>query len=137
MSHRWGPRWILAVGALVTAAGYLGRMLVSTDVTAAIVWATVVGFGVGIGYAALPMLIVAHAEARHIGAANGVNALVRAIGTALASAGVSALAALLAVEASGRTVPGPAAFTVVGTLAVAFALGVFAAAAGIRQRTHP
>ncbi|MDO4240574.1 MFS transporter [Micrococcus sp.] len=137
MSHRWGPRWILAVGALVTAAGYLGRMLVSTDPTAAIVWATVVGFGVGIGYSALPMLIVAHAEARHIGAANGVNALVRAIGTALASAGVSALAALLAVEAGGRTVPGPAAFTVVGTLAVAFALGVFAAAAGIRQRTHP
>lgn len=136
MARSWGARWILAVGAVVTVVGYLGRLLLTGDAVSAIVWATVVGFGVGIGYAALPMLIVAHSEPQHIGAANGVNALVRAIGTAFASAGVSAVAAVLAVQAGGRTVPSPAALAAVGGGGVVVALAVLACALGIRARAR-
>lgn len=131
LAQRHGPRIVLAVGAVVTAVGYLARIVLSQDAVWAIVWATVIGFGVGIGYAALPMLIVAHTEPQHIGAANGVNALTRAIGTAFASAGVAALASVLATSVDGRTVPSPAAFPAIGWIAVAIAVLVFVCTLGI------
>ncbi|MDY6054409.1 MFS transporter [Micrococcus sp.] len=137
LARRRGPRGVLAVGGVVTALGYLGRLLFTGDALGAVVWATVIGVGVGIGYAALPMLIAAHAEPRQIGAANGINALTRAIGTAVASAGVSALAVLLSVPVAGHRVPGPASFAVSGGAAVLVAVLVALCASGIRAvRRH-
>lgn len=117
LAGHWGPRLVLAIGGAVTAAGYLLRILASTSGTMVIVWATVIGVGVGIGYAALPMLIVRYAPGAQIGAANGVNALVRAIGTSIASSGVAALGAVMAVEYGGVPVPSAAAFTVISIIA--------------------
>lgn len=117
LADRWGPRFVLALGGGVTALGYFLRVLASTSSAMVIVWATVIGIGVGIGYAALPMLILRHAPGPQIGAANGVNALVRAIGTSLASAGVAAIGSIWAVTVAGAVVPSAAAFAVVGVIA--------------------
>lgn len=118
LAEKLGPRMVLAVGGAVTAVAYLLRIFASTSGALVIVWATLVGIGVGIGYAALPMLIVRYAPGPQIGAANGVNALVRAIGTAVASAGVAAIGAALSTVVDGQPVYSSAAFTLISALAV-------------------
>lgn len=117
LANRWGPQLVLALGGFVTALGYFLRVVASTNSALVIVWATVIGVGVGIGYAALPMLILRHAPGAQIGAANGVNALVRAIGTSLASAGVAAVGSILAVTVAGTSVPSATAFVAVSVIA--------------------
>lgn len=122
LAGRLGARAVLVAGAAVTAAGYLLRVVATPSGATAVVWTTVVGIGVGIGYAALPMLITRHTPGHEIGAANGLNALLRAIGTAVASAGVAAVAAALAVEHGGEAVTSAAALTTVSVCGVAVGL---------------
>ena len=122
LARRFGPRAVLTVGAVVTGLGYLLRLLATPDAASAVVWTTVVGVGVGIGYAALPMLITAHAPASEIGAANGLNALLRAIGTAVASAGVAAVSAALSTRSGGVQVPTSAALTVLSVCGTGISL---------------
>ncbi|MFJ9175411.1 MFS transporter [Streptomyces sp. NPDC102360] len=122
LAERLGARAVLTVGASVTGLGYLLRIIVTPSAGMAVVWTTVVGIGVGIGYAALPMLITAHAPAREIGAANGLNALLRAIGTAIASAGVAGISTVMATEAHGAQVPTSTALLTVSACGVGFSL---------------
>lgn len=117
LANHWGPRVVLGLGGVVTVAGYALRMFASSSGSMVIVWATVIGVGVGIGYAALPMLIVRYTPPEHIGAANGVNALVRAIGTAIASAGVAALGSVMVANVGGNPVPSAAAFWTISLIA--------------------
>lgn len=117
-----GARSVLTVGASITGIGYLLRIIATPNAATAVVWTTVVGIGVGIGYAALPMLITAHAPAHEIGAANGLNALLRAIGTAIASAGVAGISTLLAAESGGAHVPSAEALLTVSVCGVIFSL---------------
>lgn len=136
LAKRWGLRLVLAIGGIVTALGYFLRMIASSSGSMVIVWATVVGVGVGIGYAALPMLIARHAPGSQIGAANGVNALVRAIGTSIASAGVAAVGSILAATVAGASVPSAAAFTTISMLAGIGGLVTVVFAGFARGRVH-
>lgn len=86
MLTRFGGRTTLAVGAVVIAAGYLfasafadapWQLLISTCIASA---------GVGIGYAAMPTLILENSPASEAGASVGVNALMRSMGTTIAGA---------------------------------------------------
>lgn len=86
MLTRLGGRTTLAVGATVIAAGYLfaaffaaapWQLLIATCVSLA---------GVGIGYAAMPTLILENSPASEAGAGVGVNALMRSMGTTIAGA---------------------------------------------------
>ncbi|MBB6627485.1 MFS transporter [Nocardioides sp. KIGAM211] len=89
-----GAPQTLAIGAVVVAAGWLMRIVVTDSLWQVIVGATVVGVGTGIGYAALPSLINTHTPPSEIAAANGLNSLFRSLGSSLASAvGGSILAA--------------------------------------------
>ncbi|WP_347955806.1 MFS transporter [Gordonia aichiensis] len=136
LATRWGPRTVLAVGGVVIADGYFLRIVASTSGTMVIVWATIVGVGVGIGYAALPMLIVRYAPGPQIGEANGVNALVRAIGTAIASAGVAAIGSILAVTVGGVPMYSAAAFTTISVIAGIGGLATVVCAALARGQVH-
>lgn len=122
LAERLGARAVLTVGASVTGLGYLLRIVATPNAGMAVVWTTVVGIGVGIGYAALPMLITAHAPAREIGAANGLNALLRAVGTSIASAGVAAISVVLATESGGTQVPSSAALWTISACGVGISL---------------
>ncbi|MEV0619105.1 MFS transporter [Nonomuraea sp. NPDC050404] len=96
--------------ALVTAAALWLALSRSTDADLYGA-ATVLGLGVGLGYAALGTMAVEHVEPAKTAAAGGINALVRVMGSSVAGAvgavvlagggagwsfGVAALAALLA-----------------------------------------
>lgn len=136
IADHWGPRLVLALGGLVTAIGYFLRMIASPSGAMVIVWATVIGIGVGIGYAALPMLIVRYAPGSQIGEANGVNALVRAIGTSIASAGVAAIGSIMAVSVAGTPVPSAAAFATISVIAGIGGLATVACAVLARGKVH-
>ena len=98
VSRRYGPRMVLAVGAAVTLLTYALRGFTSVSPVMVIVWATAASVGIALGYAALPMLIFAHVEPHETAEANGFNALLRAVGTSVASAFVGAVGAALAVQ---------------------------------------
>ncbi|UEJ81899.1 MFS transporter [Brachybacterium halotolerans subsp. kimchii] len=115
LAARFGPRPVLEIGGVVTALGYLLRLLVTPSAPVTIVWTTLIGIGVGIAYAAMPMLVVRYAPPRETGSANGVNALMRAIGSAIASALVAAITAGLVAEVDGGIVPSAASL---GTIAL-------------------
>ncbi|MCS6712500.1 MFS transporter [Brachybacterium sp. EF45031] len=121
LAHRMGPRSVLAIGAVVIGMGYLLRLLVTPNAVAAIIWTTVIGIGAGIGYAALPMLVARYAPVREMGSANGVNALMRAIGSAISSSMVTAITTALAVRAAGASHPSAAALALIAGLGVILA----------------
>lgn len=105
MALRYGARFILTLGSVIGALGYIGAAFGAVSAPLTITWTTVISAEVGIGYAALPMLIAEHAPAREIGSANGVNALLRAIGTAIGSSVVGGITAALIVTHNGANTP--------------------------------
>lgn len=101
---RFGPKPLLIIGSVTLAAAYLIALLVpSTGWSIALVM-TVVGIGIGLGYAAMPTLIMQAVAITETAAANGLNTLVRALGTATASAIV---AGILAHSAMGSSTGDP------------------------------
>ena len=91
------------LGETLTAKQMAGGALI-------IVGATVVGVGTGIGYAAIPSLINAHTPASEIGAANGLNALFRGLGSSIASAAGGAILAADTVILGDFAVPSLTAY---------------------------
>lgn len=90
---RFGPRPLLVVGSMMLAAAYLLALLAPTTEWAITLVMTVVGIGIGLGYAAMPTLIMQAVPVTETAAANGLNTLVRALGTATASAIVAGVLA--------------------------------------------
>jgi MFS family permease len=86
MMNKFGAKVTLAVGATVLGLGYLcAYFLMNAPWQPAI--ASVIGSaGVGIGYAAMPTLIMGAVPMSEMGAAVGLNGLMRSIGTTLSSA---------------------------------------------------
>lgn len=122
LARRFGPRVVLVIGAVVTAAGYALRLVATPGAALAIVWTTVIGIGVGIGYAALPMLVVRYAPLHEMGSANGVNALMRAVGSAIASSMVAVITAAMVVEVHGQTHPSGGALSLIAVLGIVLSL---------------
>lgn len=93
-----GPRTSLRAGLVVIAVAYAaGSVLLSAAWQVSVVIA-VIGAGVALSYGALPALIMRAVPTTRTAAANGLNTLMRSIGTSTASA-------LAAVVLSASTVP--------------------------------
>ncbi|GAA4166021.1 MFS transporter [Gryllotalpicola daejeonensis] len=76
----------LAIGATIVAIGWVLRITITGELWEIIVGSAVVGIGTGIGYAAMPALISANTPHNELASANGVNTVVRSLGSSLASA---------------------------------------------------
>ncbi|MWB97103.1 MFS transporter [Agromyces seonyuensis] len=92
-------------GAAVIAAAVMGIGAGALAIWPTVPWLVVVAFGVlgfgnGIGYAICSQLVVTASPANEVGAATGLNGVVRTIGSASAAPVVSALLAAAAVGAS-------------------------------------
>jgi predicted MFS family arabinose efflux permease len=75
LSDEYGPRWLMTLGPLGAAAGFLILALVNRDTLWVALGAGVVVFGVGIGFTVAPLTstAVGSAEERYAGLASGVN----------------------------------------------------------------
>jgi len=81
-----GPRVALVVGAGVVSSGYLLALRLTGSPLGVLAFCAVISVGIGLAYAAMPTLIMRSVPAGEGAAANGLNTLMRSIGTSAASA---------------------------------------------------
>lgn len=122
MINAFGGRITLLVGSLVMGAAYLGRVFLDQSMIAVVIWSTIVTAGCAIAYAAMPSLIMANVPITETASANGLNSLLRALGTSTASAVVAALLAGVTHEVDGLPVTSPLAYTIACWIGVAVCL---------------
>ncbi|MGP9605824.1 MFS transporter [Glutamicibacter sp. 287] len=125
MLNRWGGKPTMIFGAAIMALTYVGRVFLDDAVWQVIAGATLVNVGVAFSYAAMPTLIMSAVPITETASANGVNALIRSLGTSVASALTGLILATLVVEHNGTVLP------TIDALHLAFWLAALAAAIGI------
>ncbi len=117
-----GPRVLLVAGSISLILAYGFSLIFSTEVWHFVVANILIGFGIGFGYAAMPMLIMRAVPPSETGASNGLNALARSLGTSTAAAIVGVVLATLSTGSGETRVPTSQAFQ------VSFLMGIGAAA---------
>lgn len=108
--RRFGPKAMLVLGAAILASAYLGAALLPVTFWGILAVNVVLGIGVGLGFAAMPSLIMGFVPITETAAANGLNTLMRTLGTSSASALVAAVLARSATMVDGAAIPSQAGF---------------------------
>ncbi|MCQ1986925.1 MULTISPECIES: MFS transporter [unclassified Arthrobacter] len=137
ITNTYGAKVTLVTGCTVMAAGYLARILFVHTVPQIITGAVIVSIGTAISMAAMPTIIMSNVPLTDTAAANGLNTLLRSVGTSTCSAAVATILASLTITIGGSSFPGLDAFRTIFVLAGLAAL----AAAGVaclipRSRRH-
>ncbi|WP_229900584.1 MFS transporter, partial [Streptomyces capoamus] len=125
LSARYGPKVTLITGLLIIAIGYGGGLGLMDAAWQTVVTSVVLGAGIGLAYSSLPALIVGAVPASETGAANGLNTLMRSIGTSVSSAVIGMVLANTANDVGGVAVPTMHGFRIsflIATAAVAVGL---------------
>jgi MFS family permease len=100
-----GPRTSLRLGLVIIAVAYgAGTLLLSAAWQISVVIA-VIGAGVALAYGALPALIMRAVPTTRTAAANGLNTLMRSIGTSTASAVAAVVLSASTAPVEGTLVP--------------------------------
>ncbi|MFJ4802830.1 MFS transporter [Streptomyces murinus] len=140
LSARYGPKTTLIIGLLIIAIGYGGGLGLMQAAWETIVTSVILGAGIGLAYSSLPALIVGAVPASETGAANGLNTLMRSIGTSVSSAVVGMVLANTAHTVGGMAIPTMHGFRVsfliaTGAVAAGLVLALFLPKAGrpVRQ----
>lgn len=121
-----GGRLTLSLGAAVLAAGYLLAVFMTDEPWQLLVTSCVVGAGVGIGYAAMPTLILNNVPAEEAASSVGVNTLMRSVGTTVAGA----VMAVILTSQTMTLAPGAPAIPTHDAFRLCFVVGAIAAAVG-------
>ena len=119
-------------GAAVMIVGYVGRVFFYDSIASVIIGSTVVSVGTAIAYAAMPTLIMGAVPITETASANGLNSLVRSIGTSTSSAAVAAVLTSVTIPLGAARLPSFDAFKDVFWMA---ALASAASCPG--RRLHP
>jgi MFS family permease len=120
-----GPRFTLTVGCAIIAAAYLAGFVLLGTAWQVCLFNILVSVGVGFAYSSLPALINAAVPMSETAAANGINALARALGTSISSAVVGAVLTGLTITLAGQEFPSLTAFRI--GLFIAAGMAVLAA----------
>ncbi|MDQ0691342.1 MFS transporter [Arthrobacter sp. W4I7] len=115
----FGGKTALMAGALVMIVGYVGRVFFHDSIAWVIIGSTVVGVGTAIAYAAMPTLIMGAVPITETASANGLNSLVRAIGTSISSAAIAAVFTSVTMAVGDTRLPSFDAFQDIFWLAAA------------------
>ncbi|MFD4176156.1 MFS transporter [Streptomyces anulatus] len=105
ITARHGARTTLLTGLCVIGAGYGVGLALMSEVWQIIVMSMIVSAGVGIAYAASPALIMGAVPVTKTASANGVNSLMRSIGTSASSAVMAAMLAAMSIQVGPVSVP--------------------------------
>ncbi|MFF4543343.1 MFS transporter [Streptomyces sp. NPDC001435] len=125
LSAKYGPKVTLILGMLIIAIGYGAGLGLMSAAWQSLVIAVILGAGIGLAYSSLPALIVGAVPASETGAANGLNTLMRSIGTSVSSAVIGMVLANTANTVGGVEIPTMHGFRVsflIATAAVAVGL---------------
>ncbi|TQK69024.1 MULTISPECIES: MFS transporter [unclassified Nocardioides] len=99
--ERRGGRWALTAGLVCSSVGYAASAGSARWPAVVVLASVVIGVGIGLSFATLPFLVVRLTAPEAVGAANGLNTLMRMIGASVSSAVVGALLAAHAGSAVG------------------------------------
>ncbi|MFJ5223686.1 MFS transporter [Streptomyces sp. NPDC088400] len=136
ISAKHGPKVSLILGMLIIAIGYGGGLGLMNAAWQTIIISVVVGAGIGLAYSSLPALIIGAVDPSETGAANGLNTLMRSIGTSVSSAVIGMVLAHTSVQTGGVAVPTMHGFRVSFLIATgAVIVGLVLAAFLPSQRT--
>ncbi|TVT21154.1 MFS transporter [Amycolatopsis acidiphila] len=105
-----GPKVSLLCGIVVLAVSYAAGLALLHEAWQLALFSAMAGIGVGLAYAAMPALIIDAVPASETAAANGLNTLMRSIGTSSSSAVVGMVLAHLTTDFRGTPVPALAGF---------------------------
>ena len=107
-----GAKLTLAIGAGVISAGYVVALGLMSAPWQLMVASLVASAGVGIGYAAMPTLILDNVPEHEAGASVGVNGLMRSVGTTIAGAVMAAILTSRTISLGGHVIPDQSAFQI-------------------------
>ncbi|MGV9669625.1 MFS transporter [Gordonia sp. NPDC003504] len=105
LMNKIGAKYTLAIGATVLGSGYLIAMFLMNSPWQLMLASIIAASGVGIGYAAMPTLIMGAVPMTEAGAAVGLNGLMRSIGTTISSAVMAVLLTTSTISMAGSDVP--------------------------------
>ncbi|WP_248965269.1 MFS transporter, partial [Sphaerisporangium perillae] len=105
ITRRWGPKVALMLGTLVIAVGYAATLGLMRSAWQVVLGSSVIAAGIGLAYAAMPALIMTSVPLSETAAANGLNALMRSIGTSASSAVISVVLAQMTLSSGPFTLP--------------------------------
>ena len=134
LTRRFGARTTLVAGLAITGLGYVARVLLDATIPQMVLGVSIVSVGIAIAFAAMPVLIMRSVPITETAAANGLNSVVRAIGTSLCSATV---AAVLTAGVAAGGFPTESAVHATSWLAALGAFGGAAIALFIPTRVTP
>ncbi|MDP2288902.1 MAG: MFS transporter [Actinomycetota bacterium] len=111
---QFGPKRAMLVGCLILAAGYAYRYYFVSSVWEIAVGAIIVSGGTMIAFSAAPNIIMRVVPISETSAANGLNNVMRTMGTSVSSAAVAAILTGITLQvAGGAVLPQLAAFQLV------------------------
>ncbi|GGZ50984.1 MFS transporter [Streptomyces bluensis] len=140
LSAKYGPKVTLILGMLIIAIGYGAGLGLMSAAWQSLVIAVVLGAGIGLAYSSLPALIIGAVPASETGAANGLNTLMRSIGTSVSSAVIGMVLADTANTVNGVAIPTMHGFRVsflIATAAVVLGLALALFLPGSRPTSRP
>nr|MDT0663522.1 MFS transporter [Micromonospora sp. DSM 115978] len=116
-----GPKTSLLLGSVVIAIGYAMSFSLMGALVGVLLYSLVISTGVAFAFAAMPALIMAAVPQSEGAAANGLNSLMRSVGTSLASAVIGVVLAHMTISFGAGELPS------LGGMKVGFALALGAA----------
>ena len=125
LSNARGPRTSLILGGVIITIAFALAVVLHSQIWHVILVSTIVGFGVGFAYAAMPTLIMRAVPPTETAAANGLNSVMRTLGSTVAATLVGVILASNFVLSGGIPIPTTQAFQAV------FAMGSAVALAGV------
>ncbi|MFL6059689.1 MAG: MFS transporter [Marmoricola sp.] len=135
LSAARGPRVSLATGVMILGVSYVSILFLRDQWWQIVIATALLGVGIGIAYAAMPALIMGAVPVTETAAANGLNALMRSVGTSLSSAVVATALTRETLQVGGYPFPTGHSFTIAFLISLgASALALVLALAIPRQR---
>ncbi|MCU1413534.1 MAG: transporter [Microbacteriaceae bacterium] len=132
-----GPRTSLIVGAAIVVVAFVVAIVLHSAVWHVILVSTIVGVGVGISYGAMPTLIMNAVPPTETAAANGLNSVMRMLGSTVAATIAGLVLASGAVIRNGVAAPTDAAYHTMFAIAAAVLLAGVLLAVFIPRRSKP
>lgn len=123
MTRRFSPQVTMLGGAAIMCLAYLGRVFFSDNLAQIVIGSVAVGIGTAMTYGAMPTLVMRAVPLTETASANGLNVLLRSLGTSTASAATAAIATASVITVAGQDLPSFDALTTVFWIAAAAALG--------------
>lgn len=124
--RRYSAQTALLAGSVLLAASYAVRVFLSENLAQIVVGSMLVAVGASMAFAAMPTLVMRAVPVTETASANGINTLMRSIGTSTSSAVVAAVATIGAVQVGREVYPSP--ISIIALFWVAALLSLVAAA---------